>query len=164
MKGFLYKQFIHRFRRYSLIISLLITISIGLNSCCTKKYCPGTDDIGPIELLQFSAPETDSVYLVFYNKDSDFKTAVDSLLLEISQPLGSDKFYAYPARNISIDFDYRLYFTLIEKTYEITAFRTGKSVCNNCFLSTDYYTSLDAYKVNGQLKNSHILQIDKLSD
>jgi hypothetical protein len=152
------------FTKSGLIIGLFVIILIGLNSCCTKKYCPGAEDISPIELLHFSAMETDSVYLVLYEQDSEFKTAVDSLLLEISQPLGSDKFYAYPARNISTDFDYRLYFTLMEKTYEITAFKTGKSVCNDCFLSTDYYTRMEAYKVNGKLKTSHVLQIDKLSD
>ena len=160
----IHKEPMPEFSKFSLIFGLFAILSIGLNSCCTKKYCPGTDDIGPIELLHFSAAETDSVYLVFYNRDSEFKTTVDSLLLEISQPQGSDKFYAYPARNMTVDFDYRLYFTLMDKTYEISGFQSGKSVYNDCFLSTDYYTSLDAYDINGKLKTSHILQIDKLND
>jgi hypothetical protein len=124
-------------------------------------YCPGADDIGPIELLSFSYDETDSVFLVYYSKYSDFKIVEDSLMLEINQPSGSDKFYGYPKRNMSVAYDYRLYFTMINKVYSISEFRTGKSVCNDCFLSKDYYTSMDAYEVNGNLKNSHILQIDK---
>jgi len=164
MKGFLYKQFTKRFRSYSLIISLLIIFSIGLNSCCTKIYCPGADDMGPIEFLNFSSDETDAVFLVYYSKNSNFKTVVDSSLLEIHQASGSDKFLGYSSLNITVDYDYRLYFTLIGKVYSISGFQTGKSVCNDCFLSKDYYTSMNAYMINGYLKNSHVLQIDRLTD
>lgn len=152
------------YRNLSLFISFFTIIQIGISSCCTKKYCPGADDIGPIELLNFSVGETDSVYLVFYNRDSGFETVADSFMLEINQPLGSDKFYAYPSRIISVDFNYRMYFTRIDKTYEISEFITSKSVCNNCFLTTDYYTTVEAYQVNGKRKESHSLQIDKLTD
>ena len=164
MKGFLYKQFTNRFRSYSLIISLLIIFSIGLNSCCTKMYCPGADDMGPIEFLNFSSGETDSVFLVYYSKGSDFKMVVDSFPLEIHPSSEGDKFYGFSPLNIAVEYDYRLYFTLIKKVYSISGFQTGKSVCNDCFLSKDYYTSMNAYKINGYLKNSHVLQIDKMTD
>ena len=163
MKGFLYKQFTNRYRSYSLIIGVFVII-IGFNSCCTKMYCPGADDLGPIEFLNFSSDETDTIFLVYYSKNSNFKTVVDSSLLEIHQASGSDKFLGYSSLNITVDYDYRLYFTSINKTYNISEFRTTKSVCNDCFLSKDYYTSMDAYEINGNLKNSHILQVDKLTD
>jgi len=163
MKGFLYKQFTNRYRSYNLIISVFVII-IGLNSCCTKIYCPGADDMGPIEFLNFSSEETESVFLVYYSKDSDFKTVVDSFPLEVHPAPGSDKFYGYSPLNIAVEYDYRLYFTLIDESYTISAFRTSRSECNDCFLSKDYYTSMDAYEVNGNLKNSHILQVDKLTD
>ncbi len=164
MKGFLYKQFTNKFRSYSLIISLFVIFSIGFNSCCTKKYCPGAEDMGPIEFLNFSSGETDSVFLVYYSKGSDFTMVVDSFPLEIHPAIGNDKFYGYSPINTSVDYDYRLYFTLIEKVYSISEFQTGKSVCNDCFLAKDYYTSMNAYEVNGNMKNSHILIVDKLTD
>ena len=163
MKSFLYKQFSNRNRGYILLISVFVII-IELNSCCTKKYCPGADDMGPIEFLNFSSQETDAVFLVYYTKDSDVKMVVDSFPLEVHPASGSDKFYGYSPINISVDYDYRLYFTSINKTYNISEFRTTKSVCNDCFLSKDYYTSMDAYEINGNLKNSHILMVDKLTD
>ena len=163
MKGFLHKQSTNGFRNYSLIISVFV-ILIGFNSCCTKMYCPGADDMGPIEFLNFSTDETESVFMVYYSKDSDFKMVVDSFPLDVHPVSGSDKFYGYSPISISTDYDYRLYFTLIDKTYTLSAFRTSKSECNDCFLSKDYYTSMDAYEVNGNLKNSHVLQVDKLTD
>jgi len=164
MKGCIYRTYGRKFKNYILIIGIFVIISAGLNSCCTKMYCPGADDMGPIEFLNFSSDETDDVFLVYYSKDSDFKMVVDSFPLEIHPVSEGDKFYGYSPLNIAVEYDYRLYFTLIEKVYSISEFQTGKSVCNDCFLSKDYYTSMDAYKINGNLKNSHILQVDKLTD
>ena len=128
MKGCIYTTYGRKFKNYILIIGIFVIISAGLNSCCTKMYCPGADDMGPIEFLNFSSDETDDVFLVYYSKDSDFKMVVDSFPLEIHPASEGDKFYGYSPLNIAVEYDYRLYFTLIEKVYSISEFQTGKSV------------------------------------
>jgi len=150
--------------KYLIIIDIFLIFSFGLKSCCTEKYCFGANDIGDIELLSFSSIEVDSIFLVYFTKDSDFKGVVDSIMIETYQPIGSDKFYGHSYRNISADYYYKIYFVSINKEYRISGFKTSKSECNDCFIIKDYFTKLDGYEINGKYKESAIIQIDKYND
>jgi len=148
-----------------LALGVIILFAIGLYAChCTEMYCFGADDIGEIELLNFSREETDSVFLVFYKKDTQFKVVEDSIMLEIYSYNDSTVFIGESSRKISIDYDYIVNFSIIDKEYEITGFRTVKAECNiDCF-PKDYYYKIEGYEINGKYKELSVLQIDQLND
>lgn len=84
----------------------------------------------------------------------------------------STKFYGSTMRKISVDYDYKLYFTTLDKlyfptinkVYHITGFRTFKTECNlDCF-PKDYYYKVEGYEINGKYKESSVLEIDQLND
>jgi hypothetical protein len=150
-----------------LILAVLAISAAGLNSCCTEMYCHGADDMGDIELLNFSQEEVDTTCLVFYKNGSEFKIVEDSFMLEIGGSSKNYIFYGHSYRKIGTDYDYKLYFTLINKVYRISGFKTSKAECNEqCFPKKDYYSKVDGYEVNGKYKESSwpILQIDQLID
>ena len=127
-------------------------------------YCFGADDIGDIEMLGFSETDVDSTFLVFYKKGSDFVVVEDSLMLEILGHSTGDIFFGHSSRNISVDYDYRVYFTLIDREYTISGFKTSKAECNECFPRKDYYDKIEGYEINGKYKDLSGLQIDNLND
>jgi len=119
--------------------------------------------MGRIELLNFSRDEVDSTFLIFYEKETDFKIVEDSILIDISA-VSSNIIFGQSTRNISIDYDYQLCFTTIKKTYKISGFRTSKAECNDCFPRKDYYTKVDGYEIDGIYKEYSTIQIDQLLD
>jgi hypothetical protein len=138
---------------------VLLFFSFVFKSCCTEIFCYSAEDLGSIELLNFSSIELDSTYLVYYTQGSDFQITEDSVLLEIVELAETNIFDGHYNRRISIDFDYKLYLK-----YTISRFNTIQAECNECFLKKDYYQKLENYAVNGKVKNLSRLQIDKLSD
>lgn len=101
-----------------MILEVVLTFTLGLYFCsqwCTNKYCRSADDIGKINLLNYLKAEADSIFLVFYKQGLGFTIVADSLMVYICGSSDSTKFYGCISRNISIDFDYKPYFTAIKK-------------------------------------------------
>jgi len=156
-----------------LIFGVIAIFTIGLYSChCNDMLCYGADDMGMIEMLNFSEAEVNATFLVFYKKGSEFKIVEDSTRVAIGGTSDSTKFYGSTMRKISVDYDYKLYFTTLDKlysptinnVYHITEFRTFKAECNiDCF-PKDYYYKVEGYEINGKYKKSSELQIDQLND
>ena len=150
----------------NLVLGMIEMFSLGLYSCphCTEMLCFGADDMGEFEMINFSEAEVKSSFLVFYQKDSEFKIVEDSLKVYIVGSNDSTRFYGSTNRKVSVDYDYKLYFTTISKVYHITNFRTFRTECNlDCF-PKDYYNKVEGYKINGKYKETSILVIDQLSD
>jgi len=155
-----------KFRNFHfIVIGILVILLFSLNSCCTKKYCSGADDINGVTLTNFDSSEVKNVFIVFYTKDSNFNEKVDSLPLEVSNLNDPDKiFYGHTSKKINTDFDYRLYFTTINKEYTVSSFKTSEAKCNTCFLAKDTFIKLDGYTVNQNYRDAYEIEIDKLND
>jgi hypothetical protein len=112
---------------------LLFLIAIGLNSCCTEKYCLGADNLDEVFLENFNPSDIDSIFVFAYKKGSDFKTVVDSFMVAQCDSLTNIRYFmALGGNKINTGNDYQIYFTSINKYYKIMGFKTSKSECNSC--------------------------------
>jgi len=148
------------------VLGVIVIFSLGLYSCphCTDMLCYGANDMGEFEMLNFSEAEVKSTFLVFYQKDSEFKIVEDSLRVYIAGSNDSTRFYGSTNKIISVEYDYKLYLSTINKVYLITNFSTFKTECNlDCF-PKDYYYKVEGYEINGKYKESSVLKIDQLND
>ncbi len=110
----------------TLAIIFFLLISIGINSCCTKVYCLGADDLGDIFLMNFASAETDSVFVVSYKKGSNYRTVIDSFMVPRSDSLSNVRYDLYLGeKKISTNSDNKIYFTRANKTYKISGFKTS---------------------------------------
>jgi len=145
-------------------LSILTLIVIGLNSCCSKKGCVGADQMDFAYLKNFEASEIDSISMVTYKKGTDFKTVIDSFMIEQCDTMGNDMCYmGFNGKMIQTSNDYAFYFTKINKVYRINGFKTGRAECNDCFFP-DYYTRLEGYEINGKWKETGFMEIDRDAD
>jgi hypothetical protein len=146
---------------------LLFLIAIGLNSCCTEKYCLGADNLDEVILENFASSDMDSIFVVSYKKGSDFRTVVDSFMVTQCDSLTNTRYVmALGGKRMNAGSDYQIYFSSINKYYKIMGFRTSKSECNSCSPSfiKDNYTRLDGYEINGKFKSLGFIEIDKNAD
>jgi hypothetical protein len=134
---------------------------MSLNSCCAKVGCVGADDIDGITLKNFSGTDVDSIIVSVFKKDTDFKTPIDSFRINHCDSMGNGSFYMlFNYKMIRMDNDYRIYFPVINKIYEISGFKTSKAECGECIIK-DFYKRLDAYKINLKTKSLGFIEIDK---
>jgi hypothetical protein len=148
-------------------IILLFFISMGFHSCCKDKHCYGADDLKEIWLYNFASYEIDSVFFVSYKKGSDFRNVIDSFRVPRADSMGYGSYYMYLyGEKITTNNDYKIYFTKINKIYQIMNFKTSESKCNNCSYSIIWYdfTRLDGYEINGKFKSINNISIDKDTD
>jgi hypothetical protein len=134
-----------------------------LNACCQQKKCYGVNDLNEIQLNHFTSGEADSIVVKRYQKNSDFSTLVDSFnaVMEDSQTNDSS-LVVYMGSKLNINYDYKIIFPSIEKTYLLTDFSVTERECNACFpLRHDHYNELDSYLVNGVKQKLSNLQITK---
>ena len=133
-----------------------------MNSCgCPAIKCMGANDLGDLFLLNFDSDETDSVFVVSYKKDSDFRTVLDSFMAPKSDFRDSVRYDLFlGGKKISTRNDNKIYFTRINKIYKISGFKTSEAECKNCY----NYTQLDGYEINGKFKSLGYLEIDKETD
>jgi hypothetical protein len=149
------------------VFILCIVSSMVMNSCCAKVYCTGADDLGDIYLMNFTSDEIDSVFVVSYEKGSDFKTVIDSFLVPRSDSINNGRFDLFlGGKKISAGNDNRIYILKANKIYKITGFRTSKAECNGCSISfiRDSYTQLNGYEINDKFKSLGYIEIDKSAD
>lgn len=147
-----------------LISALLsITILFSINSCCTAVYCLGADDLNEIRFYGFTHEEVDTIVIRKFNKNSNFKIALDSsTAYSIEVHSGTElKIVSIADHNkLSVDFDYKVELPGTGKTFTFSDFVSKKERCNSGFMCNDFYNSLESYKLNGQVTTSSgILEI-----
>lgn len=135
------------------IIFCICTIGLflAINSCCTKKYCLGFDDLNEIQLLNFTPNDVDSIALEIFVSGSNFTDRIDSSFtnadthLIISMPI-----------KISKSHEYKITLLSTGQVYKLSDFEIRKEECN---CPSDKYDVLDSYFVNGQKINSSSLTV-----
>lgn len=135
----------------------------AVHSCCTKQYCLGADDLNEIRFYGFTQEDTDTVFIKRFNKNTSFKTALDSSVaysVEVHSPTDLRIVRIDDQNKLSVDFDYKVELPGSGKTFTFSDFYSKKERCNGGFMCNDFYNSLESYKVNGQVTTSSgILEI-----
>ena len=144
-----------------ILIVLYLPLILSVNSCCSTEGCVGANQMDGIYLKNFATTDVDSIFISSYKKGTDFKIPTDSFMIEKCDSFGTGGYYMlFNYKIINIDNDYRIYFTTINKIYEVSGFQTSKAECNDCVIP-NYYTRLDAYEINLNLKHLGFIEIDK---
>jgi hypothetical protein len=148
--------------RYSYVLFVMIfALILTLNSCCAKVDCVGADEIDGINLKNFASTDIDSVIITAFKKNTGFKILTDSFLVESGDSFWDGEYYLlFNYKMVSMDNDYRIYFTKINKTYEVSEFETSKAECGECIIKNSY-RRLDSYKINSRSKTLGYIEIDK---
>jgi len=143
------------------ILFSLISILV-FNSCCTKKYCYGVDDLDNISFYGFSQQDLDSIVIKKYNKNTNFQHILDSVFIEPEHFISNNEYeMLYLTDNFVIDYDYEVELLSTGQVYAFTDFTVEKKKCNKGFLCFDYFESLESYKVNGEKQTDSYLRINK---
>lgn len=136
-------------------IALILVVLLGINSCCTKKYCAGVEDIN-IKLLGFSLQELGELTLVNTTQNDTVETFVNIQ--------DEDGFFLQMSSKFNIENSYTLYIDSTGASYSLSSFKTSKSKCNTGFMCRDYVYHLKSYKVNGveySAEGGYLLTINK---
>lgn len=141
----------------------LIGVIVLLNACCQQKLCIGVNQMNEIQLIHFTPGEANSIVVKRFQKNSDFSTLVDSFNTVAADSQGNDtSLVVYMGSTLNVNFDYKIIFPSIQKTYLLTDFSVKEQECNSCFpLGHDHFTVLDSYLVNGEKQTMWKLQISK---
>ena len=59
-------------------IALIVISLLTINSCCTKKYCIGADDLEEIWFYDFEKSAIDTIVIKRYNSGTNFNNFIDS--------------------------------------------------------------------------------------
>ena len=144
------------------LTALTIGLSLGINSCCTKKDCTGADDIYEINFYNFSLEDLDTIILISYSKNTNFTTIIDSSVTKAD--LKADYFSAYTNHKLNTDFDYKIKLFSTLHVYTLTGFEIEKKGCNTCFPyrpESDFYNKVSGYQINGQKQIGNQIKIYK---
>jgi hypothetical protein len=141
------------------IIFYCVTIVFfgAINSCCTKKYCLGFDNLNEIQLLNFTANDVDSIGLEIFVSGSNFTNRIDSSFTSAhGRTTGDTVLIIFMPEKISKSHEYK--FTLLStgQVYKLSNFEIRNEECN---CPSDKYNVLDSYVINGQKINSSSLTI-----
>lgn len=141
-------------------ILLLLGISILLNACCTKKACLNAFDLNEITLYNFDTAAVDSILISAYEQGDGFTTLLTSDYTVTTAATNPDAdFRIYSPIDLNANSDYKIEFLQIGLSYEITNIQTDRKKCNDCFLTTDKYTVLKSYELNGTTVDVHFFEI-----
>ncbi len=141
------------------IIFYCMTIGFfgAINSCCTKEYCLGFDDLNEIQLLNFTANDVDSIGLEIFVSGSNFTNRIDSSFTSANGGTMGDKdLIIFMPEKISKSHEYKLTLLSTGQVYKLSNFEIRKEECN---CPSDKYNVLDSYVLNGQKINSGSLTI-----
>ena len=141
---------------------LMVGLLFGINSCCTKKYCVGADEIYEINFYNFSETDLDTITIISYTKNSNFSTIIDSSITQASK--SGDSFSAYTNNKINTDLDYKIKLISTGQVYTLTGFEVEKEGCNSCFPyrpEGDFYNKLNGYVLNGQKQTGTQIKVYK---
>jgi len=122
-----------------------------LSSCCTSIECLNAFDTNEIKLISFNEGNLDSIFVVSYEKDNNFLAVIDSQFTQVVKrsSLENEELILSMPIDLNQQSDYRIYIPKTGDTYEITNIKTELEKCNTCFLTTDKFTVLSGYRVNG---------------
>jgi len=144
-------------------VIVLIVIMAGLaGSCCTDKYCIGSDDMDYIQFNGFPTSELDTIIIQRFSKNSNFATVIENTTIVTSNFSAGSNFQhiQLPVRLV-VDYDYKLQLKSTGENFTISDFVTKKESCNTGFMCNDSYNSLESYLINGKLKSTYQLEISK---
>jgi hypothetical protein len=142
---------------FTVLISGLLLV---VNSCCTKKYCVGADDIYEIKFYNFSQADLDTIIILSYTKNSNFTTSIDSFTTQASNT--GDYFSANTNDNLNTNLDYKIKLYSTGEVFTLTNFEIEKDGCNGCFPyrpKSDFYNKLNAYQINGQRQSGNQIKV-----
>jgi hypothetical protein len=137
----------------------MIGLFFAINSCCTKKYCLGFDDLDKVQLLNFTANDVDSIALETFVSGSNFTDRIDSSFTNAhGRAKGDPDLIIFMPEKISKSREYKITLLSTGQVYKLSNFKTRKEECN---CPSDQYNVLDSYVLNGQKQNSSSLTISK---
>ena len=146
------------------MVAIATCLCIGLtivcfSSCCTKKGCLGTFDMGEIYLSGFTLSDADSIILETYEAKSNFTKRVDSVLVSGREGgiLANDSELTIYTP-ISKRYEYKFTFIVPEETYTLTDFVVKNEICN---CPGDYFEVVKGYSINGKKINASRIIIEK---
>ena len=138
-------------------------LMINLNSCCTKKDCVNAFELNEIQLNGFSAEETQHILISSYVKGSNYNNFIDSASTSAETLSGNSEgeLVIFSPVDLNQKSDYLVEFKDIGQTYKISNIQTDSEKCNSCFLTSDFYTVLAGYEVNGIETHKRFFEIIK---
>lgn len=151
-------------KQFSLVFILFSLGFLGLNACCTKKTCEGSDDIHEIHFYNFSASDVEYITLVSYPQNSNFAVPLDSVYMFAT--LVDGHYSAYANNTISMERDYKVKLYNSGEVFTLSGFELEKKGCNKCFPKrpdSDLYNVLKGYSVDGQPKGGDQINIYKMN-
>ncbi|MCE7043180.1 hypothetical protein [Dyadobacter sp. CY312] len=142
------------------LIIVLMTVLAG--SCCTKKYCIGSDDMDYIQFNNFLNSELDTITIQRFSKNSNFATVMEDITVVTSNfSEGSDFQHIQLPVRLTIDYDYIVKLNSTGENFTISDFVSKKEDCNTGFMCNDSYNALKSYLVNGNLMSTYQIEISK---
>ena len=150
----------NRITRYTVGLSLPAVFLLAAYACCTDKYCTGADDLNQISFYNFSQQDLDTMVIMQFEKSTDFSNRIDSSFIINDYMLDTPGYIGiFLDHKLSVEYDYKLIIVSTGQIYTISGFEVIKEKCNTGFLCTDYYNSLERYKVNDKIQQESILKI-----
>jgi len=116
---------------------------LGLNSCCTKMFCLGFDDLNEIQLINFTAADVDSIAFEIFASNSNFANRIDSSFTSAhGRDAGDTELIIFMSEKITTSHDYKITLYSTGQIYKLTGFTARKEECN---CPSDKYNVLDSY-------------------
>jgi hypothetical protein len=138
---------------------LPILLCLTIQSCCTKKYCTGFDDLNEIQLINFESSEVDSISIEIYVDGSNFSNRIDSVFTQAKAKGTSEKeLFIFMPEKLNRNHAYKITLFANSTVYLFSDFEVRKEECN---CPNDKYNVLDSYKLNGKLNISSAISIVK---
>lgn len=145
-------------RKLLLFVCVSIFI-VSQQSCCTKKYCSGFDELNEIQLFNFESSEVDSISIEIYVKGSNYTKRIDSVFTQAKakDPADKDLFIFMPEK-LNRNHEYKISFLSNSIVYFLSDFEVREEECN---CPSDKYNVLASYVLNGRKYNSSSIIISK---
>ena len=139
---------------------LFIGCCLLFASCCEKQGCQNYAEKSLV-FNNFKAGELDSIMLVHYEPNTDFKNALDSFMIT-----ATDGYLSYHVINLpKQEYAYKIYVPATGQTYFIDDFRYKRvKDCNGCFPARPKWAYMDeftSYTLNGKQQYGKFITIEK---
>ena len=147
----------------SVLIYVLVGVtSLAAGSCCTKVFCLDANNIEMIYFYNFTVNELDTISIKLYDKNTNFASAIDSVLVITSDLRSQSPFQTiFVPDRITHHLDYKIRLNATGQEFTVSDFIITKEKCNSGFLCNDFFNALESYKINGQTVTSNTLAITK---
>ncbi len=145
-------------RKLPLFVCASIFI-ISLQSCCTKKYCSGFDELNEIQLFNFESSEVDSISIEIYVKGSNYTKRLDSVFAQAkAKDPGEKDLFIFMPEKLNRNHEYKISSLSNSIVYLFSDFEVREEECN---CPSDKYNVLASYVLNGRKYNSSSIIISK---